>query len=83
LLKEIDILTKYCKDWSLKCNLKKTKILLCKKGGKLKQNERLILENQQIEVAKEINYLGVTLQRSGGWSKQKAEQNINPILGSH
>jgi hypothetical protein len=35
-----DNLTKYCKDWSLKCNLKETKILVCKKGEKLKKNGR-------------------------------------------
>jgi hypothetical protein len=45
LQKGTDNLTKYCKDWSLKCNLKKTKILVCKKGGKLKKNERWFMEN--------------------------------------
>jgi hypothetical protein len=38
LQKGIDKLTKYWKDWSLKCILNKTKILVCKKGGKLKKN---------------------------------------------
>jgi hypothetical protein len=36
--KGADNLTKYCKDWSLKCNLKRTKILVCKKRGKLKKS---------------------------------------------
>jgi hypothetical protein len=75
----IDNLTKYCKDWSLKCNLKKTKILVCKKGGKLKKNERWFMENQQIEVVKGIDYLGVTLESSGEWSKQKAKQKVKGI----
>jgi hypothetical protein len=29
-----DQIVKYCGDWNLKCNLKKTKILVFKKGGK-------------------------------------------------
>jgi hypothetical protein len=45
LQKAINNLTKYCKDCSSKCNLKKTKILICKKGGKLKKNERRFMEN--------------------------------------
>jgi hypothetical protein len=45
----IDNLTKHCKDWSLKCNLKRPK-LVCKKGEKLKKNERWFMENQQTEV---------------------------------
>jgi hypothetical protein len=35
-------------------------------GGKLKKYERWFMENQQIEVVKEIDYLGVTLESSGG-----------------
>jgi hypothetical protein len=58
---------------------KKTKTLVCKKGGKLKKNERWFLENRQTEVLKEIDYLGVTLESSGGWSKQKAKQKVKPI----
>jgi hypothetical protein len=38
LQKGIGNLIKCCKDWSLKCNLKKTKIFVFKKGGKLKKN---------------------------------------------
>jgi hypothetical protein len=37
------------------------------------------MENQQIEVVMEINYLGVTLESSGGWSKQKAKQKVKGI----
>jgi hypothetical protein len=38
LQRGIDQMVKYCGDWNLKCNLKKTKILVFKKGGKLKKN---------------------------------------------
>jgi hypothetical protein len=36
LQRGIDQIVKYCSDWNLKCNLKKTKILVFKKRGKLK-----------------------------------------------
>jgi hypothetical protein len=34
LQKGINKLTKFCNDWSIKCNLKMIGILVCKKGGK-------------------------------------------------
>jgi hypothetical protein len=55
----------------LKCNLNKTKILVFKKGGKLKKDERWFVNDHKIEVADEINYLGVTLESSGGWNRLK------------
>jgi hypothetical protein len=35
--------------------------------------------NPEIEVVKEINYLGVTLESSGAWSNQKAKQKVKGI----
>jgi hypothetical protein len=40
LQKAVDQVTSYCREWSLKCNLNKTKIVVFKKGGKLKIGER-------------------------------------------
>jgi hypothetical protein len=37
------------------------------------------MESQQIEIVKEIDYLGVTLESSGGWSKEKAKQKVKGI----
>jgi hypothetical protein len=37
------------------------------------------MENQQMEIVKEINYLQVTLESSGGWTKQKAKQKVKGI----
>jgi hypothetical protein len=50
LQRGIDQIIKYCSDWNLKCNLKKTKILVFKKGGKLKKNEKWFMYDQLIEV---------------------------------
>jgi hypothetical protein len=50
LQKGSDQMVKYCGDWNLKCNLKKTKILVFKKGGKLKKNEKWFIYDQLIEV---------------------------------
>ena len=38
--KKIEVGDKYCKNWKLKCNLNKSKVMVLKKGGKLKATER-------------------------------------------
>jgi hypothetical protein len=53
-----DQVLKYCREWKLKCNLNKTKILVCKKGGKLKKDEKWFVNDYKTEVVNEINYLG-------------------------
>jgi hypothetical protein len=58
LQKTIDQVLKYCREWKLKCNLNKTKILVCKKGSKLEKDEKWFVNDYQIEVANKINYLG-------------------------
>jgi hypothetical protein len=70
----------YCGDWNLKCNLKKTKILVFKKGGKLQKNDKLFMHDQLIEVVNEINYLGITLESAGGWNSRRMKQMVK---GNH
>jgi hypothetical protein len=36
----MDKVLEYCREWKLKCNLEKTRILVCKKGGNLRKDER-------------------------------------------
>jgi hypothetical protein len=40
LQKKIEWVDQYCKDWKLRCNLSKFKIMVFKKGGKLKATVR-------------------------------------------
>jgi hypothetical protein len=69
--KAIDQMIKYCEDWSVKCNLNETKIIVFKKGGRLRKNERWTMHGNNIEVEDEITYLGRTLENTGSWEKHK------------
>jgi hypothetical protein len=71
LQKKIDRVDQYCKDWNLCCNLSKCKIIVFKNGGKLKSTERWKVNGQNIEVVDTFNSLGVTLDSTGSWKKQK------------
>jgi hypothetical protein len=82
LQKKVEWLDWYCKDWNLRCNLSKFKIMVFKKGGKLKESERWRVNGQNIEVVDKLNYLGLTLDNTGDWDKQKilAEVKEYPVL---
>jgi hypothetical protein len=72
LQKEIDQRVSYCKEWYLKCNLSKSKIVVFKKGGKLNNTERWNMGGQNIEIIDRFKYLGITLENTGEWRNQKA-----------
>jgi hypothetical protein len=42
-----------------------------KKGGKSSRDEKWRLRGEEIEVAKEIKYLGVVLDSRGKWEERK------------
>jgi translation initiation factor IF-1 len=63
--KAIDQIVKYIEDWSVKFNLNKTKIIVFKKRGRLKQNEIWMMHGNNIEVVDGITYLGITLKKHG------------------
>jgi hypothetical protein len=50
--------------------------MVFKKGGKLKATERWKVNGQNIEVVDEFNYLGVTLDSTGSWNKQKTSAEM-------
>jgi hypothetical protein len=68
--------SKYCGDWNLKFNLKKTKILVFKKGGKLKKNEKWFMYDQLTKVVNEVSYLGIILESTGGWNRHRMKQMV-------
>jgi hypothetical protein len=56
----------------LKCNWSKYKILVFKKGRKLKIIESWKMGGQNIEIVDKFKYLGITSENTGGWRNQKA-----------
>jgi hypothetical protein len=51
-----------------------------KKGGKLNRDEKWQLGGEEIEVVKEIKYLGVVSDSSGKWEKERKQVAIRRIL---
>ena len=45
--------------------------MVFKKGGKLKATERWRMNGWNLKVGDKFNYLGITLESTGGWIKEK------------
>ena len=58
-LQSIDLLYTYCLDWGLTVNTLKTKIVVFRKRGHIKEGESWAYNGEQIEVINDFNYLGV------------------------
>lgn len=65
----LDSLESYCKKWNLQVNINKTKIMVFRKGGNLRQNEKWTYAGEDIEIVNNFNYLGIVLSSGGSFVK--------------
>src|SRR5258705_3720333 len=65
LQKLLNITQKYFIQNKLKVNEKKSKIMIFKKGGRGKKQERFYLNEQKLEIVQSYKYLGVKFQHTG------------------
>jgi hypothetical protein len=61
---QINYIEEYCKSVNMKINLSKTKIIVFRNGGVLKQTEKCFFNNEPIEVVPFYKYLGVFSHQS-------------------
>ena len=69
LQKKINALEKFCEEWSLKVNIEKSKVMVFRNGGYLKQKEKWWLNNVKLEVTTYYSYLGALFSSRLNWSK--------------
>ena len=63
----LDLLYAYCSKWGLEVNISKTKIIVFRKRGRVKGNEKWYYNHNEIEVVDNFNYLGVVLNYTGSF----------------
>ena len=66
LQNSLNKLETYCKEWHLVVSIKKTKIVVFNKTGKLLKGFVFKYEGKHIELVREFKYLGITVTASGG-----------------
>ena len=67
LQNSLELLEIYCDRWGLQVNTEKTKIVVFRKRGGLRDNESWIYKNTPIEVVNEFNYLGTVFKYTGSF----------------
>ena len=67
LQRSIDIVSKYCQDWSISINAKKSKVMVCNK--KLSVKDKFVVVNETLEIVKKYNYLGVIISHTSSFNQ--------------
>ena len=63
----LDRLYEYCQYWGLQVNTSKTKVVVFRRRGGLKENERWQYNNESLEIVNDFNYLGVVFNYTGSF----------------
>ena len=69
--KMIDVLGQFCEKWAMIVNLTKKKIVVFRRGGCLKQNEKWYYNGGKIEVVSSYKYLEIFFTSKLKWSQAK------------
>ena len=68
LQKELDVLENYCHRWSLSVNVDKSKIMVFRNGGKLRNYEKWYYMGQEMSTCTYYPYLGVSFSSVHSWT---------------
>ena len=67
---QLNAFSRYCKQWKMKVNVEKTKIMIFYRG-RLPGNISFNFNGDNIEIVKEFNYLGIVFSRIGNFKACK------------
>ena len=68
LQNSLDMLKSYCDKWSLTVNTSKTKIMVFRKRGSTRQNEKWTYGGDEIDIVNDFNYLGTVFNYTGNFA---------------
>ena len=87
LRQHILALSRFCNKWGMKVNRDKTKVIVFRRGGRLRHDEKWFLNGKEIECVSSYKYLGVTFSTGNTWGKattilaQQGEKTLAAIRG--
>lgn len=88
LQKQIQILLQYCHDYKMVVNVKKTKIMVFRRGGNLSKREKWFCDGKLLEVVTGFQYAGLlfstkmSLYRMSSQLSRKGKRVLVSILQS-
>ena len=69
LQRKINIQEIFCEKWGMEVNLKKTKVVVFRNGGKTFKSERFFNRNRSVKIVTYYRYLGLIFSSRNVWSK--------------
>lgn len=72
----IDVLQEFCNKWGLSVNVNKTKVMVFKKGGKLRNGEKWHMYGRPLETVPLYKYLGLLFTSYLSWTKAVHELSL-------
>ena len=87
LQRHITALNKFCKQWKMNVNIDKTKVMVFRKGGRLRHDEKWFLNGKVIECVKSYKYLGVNVSTGNKWGKattclaEQGQKALSALIG--
>ena len=60
--------TNYCQKWGLNVNITKTKIVVFRKRGPLRLEDKWLYNGEELETFNDFNYLGVVFNYTGSYA---------------
>lgn len=69
----LDELNEYCIAWKLSVNVAKSKIVIFRKGGKVKNDEKWVFRNENLEIVNNFTYLGIVFNFNNKFSKAEKQ----------
>ena len=76
LQRKIKVLDLFCEKWGLKVNTNKTKVVVFRNGGKLRQNEKWHFNGHKLHTSTYYSYLGLIFSSRLSWSKAMDNQSV-------
>ena len=67
LQNSLNLLYEYCLKWGLEVNTTKTKIMVFRKRRNIKEDEKWVYNNNELEVVSDFNYLGTVFNYTGSF----------------
>lgn len=73
LQKQIRILENFCKEYKMIVNVGKTKVMVFRKGGRLRQREKWFYDGQRLEIVNAFHYVGLLFSTKLSFSQMSED----------
>lgn len=80
LQNKLNCIGKFCDDWGMKVNIKKTKVIIFNKAGRLIRH-KFFYKNSEIDCVSNYKYLGIFFTASGSFSVARNELYKKALKG--